>query len=357
MGSAGQNGFHDTALAKGPGVVIGRSGASFGQVHYTVSDYWPHNTCLYVTDFHGNHERFAYYFLKNINFAGYNSGSAQPSLNRNFIYPIEITVPTPEEQRAIAHILGTLDDKIEQNRRTNETLEAMARAIFKSWFVDFDPVRAKASGEPPESICRRLGLTPEVLALFPDGFEESELGEIPKGWNIGPLGDVLTFQRGFDLPASERKSGPYPVLAASGPSGTHNECMARGPGVTTGRSGVLGKVFYVHGDYWPLNTSLWVKEFKKAKPAYAFHLLQGIDFSSLNAGSAVPTLNRNHTHTVQVLMPSSEVIERFESMAVMLLATQRELHEQSDTLSILREALLPKLLSGKLQLPAKETIA
>ena len=187
MGSAGQNGFHDTALAKGPGVVIGRSGASFGQVHFSEKDYWPHNTCLYVTDFHGNDPRFAYYFLSSINFAGYNSGSAQPSLNRNFIYPIEIRVPSPDTQREIARVLGAIDDKIELNRRMNETLEAMARAIFQSWFVDFDPVRAKASGESADSICQRLGLTPELLALFPDSFADSELGEIPAGWGVTSL--------------------------------------------------------------------------------------------------------------------------------------------------------------------------
>ncbi len=86
MGSAGQNGFHDTAIAPGPGVVVGRSGASFGRVHYCDKDYWPHNTALYVTDFKGNNPRFAYYFLSAIDFSRYNSGSAQPSLNRNYIY-------------------------------------------------------------------------------------------------------------------------------------------------------------------------------------------------------------------------------------------------------------------------------
>src|SRR5439155_25846396 len=95
---------------------------------------------------------------------------------------IEVPCPPLPEQRAIAQILGTLDDKIELNRRMNETLEAMARAIFKSWFVDFEPVRAKASGEPPKSICRRLGLTPDLFDLFPDSFQPSELGDIPDDW-------------------------------------------------------------------------------------------------------------------------------------------------------------------------------
>ncbi len=110
-----------------------------------------------------------------------------PQITFDAVSHYEFQLPPLDEQRAIALILGTLDDKIELNRRTNETLEAMARAIFKSWFVDFDPVRAKASGEPPESICRRLGLTPELLALFPDDFEESELGTIPSGWTVSTI--------------------------------------------------------------------------------------------------------------------------------------------------------------------------
>jgi type I restriction enzyme S subunit len=109
IGAAGQNGFHDTAIAKGPGVVLGRSGASFGQAHYCHEDFWPHNTALYVTDFRGNDPLFVFYFLRSIDFARHNSGGAQPSLNRNFIYPIQVGVPHPPEQRAIASALSDMD--------------------------------------------------------------------------------------------------------------------------------------------------------------------------------------------------------------------------------------------------------
>ena len=142
-------------------------------------DYWPLNTALYVTDFHGNNQRFAYYFLKQFDFRSYNSGSAQPSLNRNFIHPIPIDVPPPTEQRAIAHILGALDDKIELNRHMNETLEAMARALFKSWFVDFDPVRAKMGAATPASPTPRRPL-PRPPRRLRDG-------EIPAGWEPASL--------------------------------------------------------------------------------------------------------------------------------------------------------------------------
>ena len=109
MGSAGENGSHDVAIAKGPGVVLGRSGASFGTAHYCAEDFWPHNTALYVTDFHGNDPLFSFYLLDSIDFSRHNSGGAQQSLNRNFIAPIVISAPDAPEQRAIAEALGDVD--------------------------------------------------------------------------------------------------------------------------------------------------------------------------------------------------------------------------------------------------------
>jgi type I restriction enzyme S subunit len=116
-------------------------------------------------------------------------GSTVPRVLKTDILGLKIPLPAIEEQKAIAHILGTLDDKIELNRKTNETLEAMAKALFKSWFVDFDPVRAKAEG-------RNTGLPAEISDLFPDSFEDSELGEIPSGWEVAQLGDVLEVDKG-----------------------------------------------------------------------------------------------------------------------------------------------------------------
>lgn len=113
LGSAGLNGFHDTALVRGPGLVLGRSGASFGQAHYCSADFWPHNTALYVTDFFGNYPLFAFYFLKSIDFSRHNTGGAQQSLNRNFIGPIPISVPDRKEQEAIAEALSDADALIE----------------------------------------------------------------------------------------------------------------------------------------------------------------------------------------------------------------------------------------------------
>jgi type I restriction enzyme S subunit len=144
----------------------------------------------------GRHE-----LLRNASTVG-TPGIGQPLAS---LRSITVSVPLLAEQRAIAHILGTLDDKIELNRRMSETLEAIARALFKSWFVDFDPVRAKSEGRNP-------GLPPHLADLFPDSFEDSELGEIPKGWRVGTLGDVAEHPRRGVRPSEIDPSKPYIAL-------------------------------------------------------------------------------------------------------------------------------------------------
>jgi type I restriction enzyme S subunit len=274
-----------------------------------------------------------------------NVGAVFDSLRCRDIPCFELPVPPIEEQQEIAKVLSVLDDRITLLRETNATLEAIAHALFKSWFVDFDPVRAKMAGHPPE------GLNETTAALFPDALEASLLGMVPKGWQLGQLDDLLVLQRGFDLPAQDRTSGSHPIIAASGLSGTHHEAMAKGPGVVTGRSGVLGRVFLTFDDYWPLNTTLWIKEFRAATACYAYELLRLIDFKSFNAGSAVPTLNRNHIHGLPYVIPTRACVEAFESIARPLHERVKDYERQAQTLSILRDTLLPRLISGQLRLP------
>jgi len=166
--SGGLNGYHNQAQVAGPGVVMGRKG-TLGTVFYVAEDFWPHDTTLWVRDFHGNLPRFVYYFFKGMapRLLALDVGSANPTLNRNHVHPIPITWPGRRIQERIARILGTLDDKIELNRRMNRTLEAIARAIFKSWFIDFDPVidNAILNGKPiPDEFTERAAVRREILA-------------------------------------------------------------------------------------------------------------------------------------------------------------------------------------------------
>jgi type I restriction enzyme S subunit len=272
-------------------------------------------------------------------------GTMIPHFKKGDFGKLSIPVPSRSDQREIGDLYFTLTERIAQLRETNATLEAIAQALFKSWFVDFDPVRAKLEGRAPE------GMDEVTARLFPDNFEESELGLVPMGWAIGILSDLLVLQRGFDLPSQDRVPGDFPIIAASGPSGTHHEFMAKGPGVMTGRSGVLGKVFLELEDYWPLNTTLWVKEFRAATPCFAYEVLRMLDFQSFNAGSAVPSLNRNHIHGLRYLIPQRSCIETYETIA-MDLHTRVKLNSlQAQTLATLRDTLLPRLISGQLRLP------
>ena len=201
------------------------------------------------------------------------------------------------------------------------------------------------------------GMDEATAALFPDGFEESAFGLVPKGWPVQTLQDLLVLQRGFDLPAQSRTAGCFPIIAASGPSGTHVEAMAKGPGVVTGRSGVLGRVFLELGDYWPLNTTLWIKEFRAATPCFAYELLRLLDFKAFNAGSAVPTLNRNHIHGLPYLVPARGCVEAYERMAIRMHERARVNEQHAQTLATLRDTLLPRLISGQLRLPEIEAFA
>lgn len=327
--------------------------------------------------------KYVYYYLSTLqdDFKAIAGGSATPILNKGHFSQFKVSLPVKPVQNKIALILDSLDTKIEVNTEINHTLEQMAQALFKSWFVDFEPVKAKmavleAGGSQEDATLAAMTVIsgkdtdalevferehPEQSAelkataeLFPSAMQDSELGNIPVTWELGKLQDLLVLQRGFDLPSSARKDGEFPLIAASGPNGTHNVAMAKAPGVITGRSGVLGKVYLTLEDYWPLNTTLWVKEFKRATPCYAYELLRLLDMKAFNAGSAVPSLNRNHIHSLSYPLPPMALVNLFESSALLLHQRAHVNLKHSQSLALLRDTLLPKLLSGEITLPEAE---
>ena len=370
MGSAGQNGFHDTALAKGPGIVVGRSGASFGQVHFSPVDYWPHNTALYVTDFKSNDERFAFYFLKAIDFSGYNSGSAQPSLNRNFIYSIPVRIPPLAEQKAIAAVLGALDDKIELNRRMNATLEAMARALFQSWFVDFDAVRAKLDGRPPAA------LDPATAALFPEHFAHGEHDMLPVGWRLAAIEEVCginawTLGKNDDLETleyveiSEVSRGNIANIATY-PRG---EEPSRARRRLCHGDTVLSTVRPDRGSYF---LALNPPENRVASTGFAVLTPTKVPWSFLHAaltqpeisdhlgqmadGGAYPAVRPEIIGAMQVALSNEpKILEAFHRTCAPLFEQAEANRSQSRTLATLRDTLLPKLLSGELSVASLES--
>ena len=379
MGSAGQNGFHDKSLAPGPGVVIGRSGASFGKVHYCAVDYWPHNTALYVTDFKGNDPRFAYYLLSTIDFSRYNSGSAQPSLNRNYIYSIPISAPEQIEQQAIACILGALDDKIELNRRMNLTLEAMAQTIFKSWFVDFNPVRAKAAGQQP------LGLASHIADLFPDSFKNSAMGSIPKGWRSELIANVATIIKGLSYRSDElnpsrtalvtlksiARGGGYRSDGLKSFTGCYKPEQVVKPGElviaytdVTQAAEVIGKPAIVSNikDYDTLVASLDLSIIRPKLDylgiPFLYILFKTDDFQAHayahTNGTTVLHLDRNAVPTYEFLLPSDSILKVFNHIIAPLFNKIEVNAVEESTIVSLRETLLPRLISGEIRVKDAE---
>jgi type I restriction enzyme S subunit len=293
------------------------------------------------------------YFLRGVDYLAYSDKAAVPGVNRNHLHQAEVHFPEDvDEQRAIAHILGTLDDKIELNRRMSETLEAMARALFKSWFVDFDPVRAKAEGRDP-------GLPQPLADLFPDSFEDSELGEIPRGWEVATLGELLELAYGKALKADDRQDGTIPVYGSNGQVGWHNEKLVTGPGIVVGRKGNPGVVKWVPTDFFPIDTTFYVVR-KGRCPSlhFLFYALERQDLASLSADSAVPGLNRNLAYMSSQILPLRTLLVAFDSAVQPLFRRVYEAERESRTLAALRDALLPKLISGELRVKdAKRFVA
>ena len=277
------------------------------------------------------------------------SGGTRNALTKGMIESLEIPLPPLAEQRAIAHVLGTLDDKIELNRRTNETLEEMARALFKSWFVDFDPVRAKMDGRwrRDESL---PGLPADLYDLFPDHLVDSELGELPDGWEIKSLGELVELAYGKALRAADRKGGHVPVYGSNGQVGWHDKRLVAGPGIVVGRKGNAGIVTWAHGDFFPIDTTFYVvpRDGNRKLP-FLFFALTTQDLPSVSADSAVPGLNRNLAYMNEQLLPDKHVLAEFNDYASALFSRCHWLEEESRELTAQRDALLPKFLSGTIR--------
>jgi type I restriction enzyme S subunit len=351
VSSGGVSSYHDTAAASGPGVILGRKGV-VGSVFFVPSDYWPHDTTLWVKDFHGNDRRFVYYFFKWMapRIARMDVGSANPTLNRNHVHPIEIRWPPAVEQRAIAHILGTLDDKIELNRRMSETLEAMARALFKLWFVDFAPVRAKAEGRDPA--------LPKPLAdLFPDSFEESEVGPVPKGWKVCRWATLVNLQYGKALNGYGGENGAYPVYGTNGRIGTHSQPLCTHAGVIIGRKGAYRGVHYCDSPFFVIDTAFYVVPRVPIELRWVYYELLRQDINSMDSGSAIPSTSREDFYGLTVVAPPFDVQRSFIKLLDPMWLRQRRCQSDSHTLATLRDTLLPKLISGELRIADTERFA
>ncbi|MCE2905958.1 MAG: restriction endonuclease subunit S [Anabaena sp. CoA2_C59] len=245
-----------------------------------------------------------------------------------------LLVPSLNEQKAITHILETIDNKIENLGRQNETLEQIAQTLFKHWFIDFE--FPNADGKPYKS---------SGGAMSP-----SELGDIPEGWRVEILKNIMTLNYGKSLTAENRINGKYPVVGSNGIVDTHTDFFVKGPGIVIGRKGTIGKVIWIEENFYPIDTTFYIEDNLGCEGLY-FHyfLLKNQKFNKLTSDSAVPGLNRDMAYSVEFAISSNALINQYNSIAKTIFHKINNNEKQIQTLTKTRDALLPKLMSGQLR--------
>ena len=370
VSSSGITDSHRKSKVRGPGVIIGRYG-TLGEVHFVAGDYWPLNTTLYVEDFKGNVPRYVGYLLETIDVRPYSDKAAVPGLNRNHLHEEIITFTSSQsQQRAIAHILGSLDDKIELNRRMNETLEAMARAIFKDWFVDFGPTLAKVRN-------RDSGLPRHIADLFPDRLVDSEMGGIPEGWEVRPLIDLIevnpsrALKKGQDAPylnmANMPTQGHTPAVVVSRPFGSGmrfkngDTLVARiTPCLENGKTAYVD--FLEEGQIGWGSTEYIVMRAKPPLPnEYAYFLARSRRFREFAIQNMSGTSGRQRVQAkalwlFPIVNPPKKIAEAFGTLIRSFIVRASVTDGESRSLASLRDCVLPKLMSGEIRLRKAENL-
>ena len=355
VGSNGIIAYHDTPTTKAPCVTIGRSG-NIGHAFYYDCDCWAHNTVLYVKDFKGTHPKFAYYLLKSMSFGQYNAGSAVPTLNRNHIHSIEIKYPPLPVQKKIASILSSLDDKIELNTRMNNVLEEIARALFRRWFVAFE--FPDNEGKPYKSAGGKM--------------VESEMGSVPEGWNVRKLNDISKEIICGKTPSTKileyyGNSTPFITIPDM-----HNQVYA----ISTERYLSINGVQSQPKKTIPKNSicvsciatpglvCLTAKNSQTNQQINSIVCKDEISpyfiyFSMLNisefictlgsSGSTTSNLNKGQFSKIKLIIPSCEIMKEFDKITSPIFKQIKGNQIESQMLTEVRDTLLPKLMSGEIE--------
>jgi type I restriction enzyme S subunit len=291
-------------------------------------------------------------------------GATMPNLNTGILSEIPLSIPKRKDQDYIAHSLGTIDKKIELLRQQNATLESMAQALFKSWFVDFDPVIDNALGAgrvvPAAWGVRGAlrgavlaggaysGLPEEVKSLFPDSFVFSdELGKwVPEGWTTDKFSESVTVKYGKDH--KKLLEGPYPVYGSGGLMRRVDSVLYDKESVLIPRKGTLSNVMYVNEPFWSVDTMFYTILKKECLAKYVFYFISKFNLTEMNVGSAVPSMTTAVLNNLDMLLPDSSLLELFDNKVEKFYLKKQQNVKQIQTLTRLRDVLLPELISGRL---------
>lgn len=267
----------------------------------------------------GVSSEFFYYWMLNFDVTSHIGNGALPSINQGYVEKLELLLPTMREQERIVQILSTVDIEIQKTSEVLGGLYLLKKGLMQDLFT---------------------------RGISNKKFKETKIGTIPETWELNILENFCTLQRGFDLPVQKRSHGSVPIIASNGVIGVHSEAVVKGPGVITGRSGTIGKVLYVEEDFWPLNTTLYVKDFHGNDPKYVYYRLQSFKLENFSTGTGVPTLNRNIVHRESIAVPS---ITEQKKIAEILSAVDTQIDIGSNLrlkLTAIKKGLMQDLLSG-----------
>ena len=367
VSSSGVSDFHSKAMVKGPGVITGRYG-TIGEVFFVNENFWPLNTTLYVRDFKGNDPRFCYYFLKTLDWQKFNDKSGVPGVNRNDAHLEPVKVPLLAEQKVVSAVLGAIDDKIDLNRCMNKTLEAMSKAIFKDWLVDFGPVRTKLNNMDPY-------LPEHIWRLFPDKFNEE--GK-PEGWMASPVKtacyrifnggtpkrDNSEYWIGGTVPwlTSGEVRNPYILetknfITDIGFANSSAKWVDPGSTVVALYGATAGQVSYVANK---LTTNQAVCALMP-KPTFRYFLYLSLSWSTqtlsgMARGSAQQNLSKGLVEDFPIIFPSDALMEVLDATLDPIFKRIIENENEIKTLSSLRDFLLPRIMSGEVRVCEAEKL-
>jgi type I restriction enzyme S subunit len=372
-GTNGLIGWHHTPLCPFASVIIGRKGAYRG-IHYSSKPFFVIDTAFYLKPKERLDTKWAYYCLLTYDINGMDSGSAIPSTSRDEFYKLPVRIPSFSEQQQIAKFLSMFDDRIALLRETNATLEAIAQALFKSWFVDFDPVHAKQQGRMPE------GMDEATATFFPDSFEESELGLVPRGWRATKCQSIIDVRDGTHESPKPALSG-YPLITSrhitSGKisfddtyliSEQDFENISKRSKVDRfdvlitmiGTVGIPVIVLEEKTEFAIKNIGLFKTSAVPYLSHYVYLLLSSKNMQqyleSRLAGTTQKYLSLKSLREIVILVPSESVLAEFSNIISPIFEQIYQNIKQAQTLTRLRDTLLPRLISGQLRLPEAEEL-
>ena len=356
-GANGKYGISKKYNADKGNIVIGRVGAYCGSLYFLKEESWiTDNAILAIPKINS---RFLFYFLLTCNLNHLSQGAAQPLLNQTILNNIDMNLPPIEEQKRIAGVLGAFDDKIELLQKQNTTLENMAKALFKSWFVDFDVVHAKQQGQPKAAVMQQYHLTEELYNLFPSSFEPSALGPIPTGWQVKTLGQVSLCFDSKRVPLSNRdrasRRGVYPYFGATSVMDYINDFLFDDIYLLLGEDGSVIKndgtpfLQYVFGKIWVNNHAHVLQGQEPITTEFLYLFLSDFQIQPYVTGAVQAKLNQKNMNSIPMVIPDKNILNYFNIYAKRLFNKIIHNHKQIQTLTEMRDALLPRLISGKIR--------